>query len=129
VGEDKRRDGFNKRDMKRHYLIYYLRVLNRDTGDSIGHLVDVTPHGIMVIRDSPLEVGSRYSLRIRWRNGAGNLKLADFNGVCRWCQPDVNPDFYGAGFSITPINIGDVESIAQLINDMAMPDGVSDNID
>ncbi len=112
----------NKRDLKRHYLIYYLRVFNRENGEVLGHLVDITAKGIMIMRDSPIEVGKNYSMRIRWRNAAGKLQLADFDGICRWCRPDVNPDFYGAGFAISPANEEHVAVIADLIDDLAMPD-------
>ncbi|MDR1520779.1 MAG: PilZ domain-containing protein, partial [Planctomycetota bacterium] len=104
----------------------YLRVFNRNTGDVIGNLVDITTKGIMILRDSPIEVGGSYSLRLRWRNHEDRLQLADFSGVCRWCRPDVNPDFYGAGFTITPANVDDVERISRLIDDLSMPES---NID
>lgn len=119
----------NKRDMKRHYLIYYLRVFNRDNGEVLGYLVDITPKGVMIMRDSPIEVGGDYSMRIRWRNSAGRLQIADFEGVCRWCRPDVNPDFYGAGFAITSADADHVESIRSLIRDLGMSDGGIEGID
>lgn len=110
----------NKRNMKRHYLIYYLRVFNRENGEVLGHLVDVTPKGIMIMRDSPIEVGGTYSMRLRWRNEAGKLQLADFEGVCRWSRPDVNPDFYGAGFAITSAAPEHIGAIHELIDDLSM---------
>lgn len=123
---DRVTDIINKRDLKRHYLIYYLRVYNRSNGEVMGHLVDITANGVMILRDSPIEVGTSYAMRIRWRNSEGKLQLADFDGVCRWCRPDVNPDFYGAGFIITPRDDGDsekhVQAIQKLIDDLAMPE-------
>ncbi len=119
----------NKRDLKRHYLIYYLRVFNRDTGEVLGHLVDITPKGVMLMRDSPLEVGVNYKMRLRWRNAAGKLQLADFDGDCRWCRPDVNPDFYGAGFAISSSNEVHVDAILTLINDLGMPDSKIEGVD
>ncbi len=125
----KSEDLSEQRILKRHYLIYYLRVFNRSTGEVLGHLVDITTKGIMIMRDSPLDIGENYSLRIRWRNAAGRLQLADFEGVCRWCRPDVNPDFYGAGFQITTTNELHVQAIQGLINDLAMPDSSLETFD
>lgn len=122
MAKNKSDDAVNKRDMKRHYLIYYLRVFNRENGEVLGHLVDITTKGIMIMRDSPIEVGLNYALRIRWRNAAGRLQLADFEGECRWCRPDVNPDFYGAGFVISSDSNIHIAPISQLINDLSMPD-------
>lgn len=119
---DKLEDPENKRILKRHYLIYYLRVFNRENGEVLGHLVDITTKGIMIMRDSPINVGEDYKLRIRWRNSSGKLQLADFDGVCKWCRPDVNPDFYGAGFVITSAAPEHVAAISNLIADLAMPE-------
>ena len=115
-------DMSNKRNMKRHYLIYYLRVFNRENGEVLGHLVDITTKGVMIMRDSPIEVGGSYSMRLRWRNSLGQLQLVDFEGSCRWCKPDVNPDFYAAGFAITTKKPDDVDVISRLIRDLGMPD-------
>ncbi len=121
-------DIVNQRNLKRHYLIYYLRVFNRETGEVLGHLVDITTKGIMIMRDSPIEVGVNYSLRLRWRNASGRLQLADFEGICRWCRPDVNPDFYGAGFAISAASQEHIEAIQSLINDLGMPDAQLDDL-
>lgn len=120
--EPRRDDPANQRMLRRHYLIYYLRVFDRDTGAVVGHLVDITPKGIMVIRDAPLEVGTKMKLRIRWRSSVGRLQFADFEGECRWCRPDVNPDFYGAGFVISAASEEHVKAISELIADLAMPE-------
>ncbi|MCD8138999.1 MAG: PilZ domain-containing protein [Planctomycetaceae bacterium] len=121
-------EGKNKRDLKRHYLIYYLRVFNRENGEVLGHLVDITTKGIMILRDSPIEAGRNYSLRLRWRNSQGRLQLADFEGDCRWCRPDINPDFYGAGFAITSASEEHVQAIQALIRDLAMPESQIEDV-
>ncbi len=123
-------DGFeNKRDLKRHYLMFYLRVFNRDTGEVLGHLVDITTKGVMIMRETPVETGKEYNLRLRWRDAADKLQIADFSGVCRWCHPDVNPDFYGAGFAITIADESHVKAIHSLIEDLGMPSGRIDGIE
>ena len=119
--EDKRIDDpSNQRMLRRHYLIYYLRVFDRVTGAVIGHLVDITPKGIMIIRDAPMEVGTMVKMRLRWRSSIGRLQVADFEGECKWCRPDVNPDFYGAGFSIASASEENVKAISELIADLSM---------
>lgn len=117
-------EGADKRDLKRHYLIYYLRVFNRETGEVLGHLVDITTKGVMILRDSPIDVGGNYSMRLRWRSNDGKLRIADFEGICRWSRPDVNPDFYGAGFAITSASPEHIEAIRTLIHELSMSSGV-----
>lgn len=124
MAEEERRkdDPSNQRMLRRHYLIYYLRVFDRETGAVIGHLVDITEKGIMIIRDAPIEIGTVLKLRLRWRSSVGRLQMADFEGECRWCRPDVNPDFYGAGFVISAATAEHVKAISELISDLAMPE-------
>ena len=117
----KEEEAENQRVMRRHYLIYYLRVFDRDTGAVIGHLVDITQKGIMIIRDAPMKVGEVMKLRLRWRSSVGRLQVVDFEGECRWCRPDVNPDFYGAGFAISAASEEHVKAILELIGDLEMP--------
>lgn len=111
----------NKRALKRHYLIYYLRVMDRKSGTVLGHLVDVNEQGIMLMCDSPIQVGSEYSMRLRWRDNSGHLVVTDFDGACRWCHPDVNPDFFGAGFTISLTDTETVAAVRHLITELGMP--------
>ena len=110
------------RRFQRHFLIYYLRVFDRKTGEILGHLVDLAEGGVMLMRDQPFTVGASHEMRLRWRNAEGRLRLLDFGGICRWCHPDVNPDFYAAGFEITSIQEDDRAVIKQLINDLGLPE-------
>lgn len=114
--------GANSRQYKRHYLIYYLRVFDRKSGEVLGHLVDLAEGGVMLMRDTPFEAGTKHSMRLRWRNAEGRLQIVDFEGTCRWCRPDVNPDFFAAGFSIETQNNDDIETIRSLIVDLGLPD-------
>ncbi len=47
----------NKRQLKRVHLIYYLRIFDNNSGNNIGHLVDITTQGIMMISEKPIPAG------------------------------------------------------------------------
>ena len=53
-----------RRHFKRRHLIYYLRVFNRKTGDLLGHLVDVTRDGIMLINEDHVPLDIEMDLRM-----------------------------------------------------------------
>jgi hypothetical protein len=90
----------NKRKLKRVHLIYYLRLFDNQTNDQVGHLVDITTEGIMMI-------------------SAGNITGRDeieFQARSLWCRKDFNPDFYVAGFKIEKISAKELKTITALIN-------------
>jgi len=120
--DQSRDDASNQRKLKRRYLVYYLRVFERKTGEVLGHLVDITEGGVMLMRENKLETGKMYSMRLRWRTSEGKLQVVDFEGECRWCRPDINPDFFDAGFSISPKDEETLRTIRNLIGDLGMPD-------
>ena len=111
------------RAQERISLIYYLRVFDRKNGDVLGFLVDITTKGIMVMRESPIVPKQSYSLRLRWRDAEARLHVVDFEGECRWCKQDMNPDLYVAGFSISAINSEDLDIINHLIEELGLPPG------
>ena len=53
-----------KRKLNRRHLIYYLRVFDRDTSILIGHLVDITAEGIMLISEDPIETDNIFQLKM-----------------------------------------------------------------
>jgi len=63
-----------KRKLKRRHLIYYLRVFEKNADQPIGHMVDISDEGMMLISEDPAE--------------------------SRWCREDENPDFYNTGFQL-----------------------------
>jgi hypothetical protein len=94
-------EGANRRMVKRRHLIYYLRVWDLDSEKVIGHVVDLTPEGIMLISDQQIETGKEFNLEIRWDDPEGESKKINFRAESRWSKPDVNASFYDTGFMIT----------------------------
>ena len=54
-----------KREIKRRHLIYYLRVFDRKTDQLLGHLVNITPQGIMLISEESLATDTTFQLRMK----------------------------------------------------------------
>ena len=53
-----------KRKIKRVHLIYYLRLFDKQTNNQVGHLVDITTEGIMMISEEPIEIGKDFSFKM-----------------------------------------------------------------
>jgi len=106
----------NKRQHKRAHLIYYLRIFDTDNGADIGHLVDITPQGIMLISEKPITVGKDFSFRMQLPDLVADHEEVSFSARCLWCKQDFIPDFYVSGYLIENISPQETKTIIALIN-------------
>ncbi len=105
----------DRRTIKRRHLIFYLRVFELDAEQPLGHVVDITAEGMMLISDQPIPIGQNHTLEIRLPDTEGALKPMQFRAVCRWCDNDINPSFYDSGFEFLEKKSQDIETIRSLI--------------
>ncbi len=104
------------RRQERTRLIYHLRVFDARRKRLLGQLVDITPEGLMLIGESQLPAGRKYSLRMDLpRNLMADTHLT-FSAESKWCVKDQSENFYSMGFrivKITPEALGVVQKLAQ----------------
>jgi len=113
-----------RRKTKRRYLLYYARIFDPLTRQQVGNLVDITPHGIMVLSPEPFEVGKKYTLRMELSEEVSNDPHMDLTAISRWSHPDIDPRLYNTGFELTrisPENEGTIQRIIAIF-------GFRDNI-
>lgn len=89
-----------RRSTRRRHLIYYLRVWDSDTKKLLGHVVDITTEGLMLISDEPIELNKSFNLEMQWHDDSGETKKICFKAESRWKHKDVNAAFYDTGFII-----------------------------
>ena len=118
-GENMSKD---KRIQRRRHLIYYLKVVFPETGESIGRLVDITPVGMMIISEKPLETGQEIPVRIIFPSVLAANTCLDMVGETVWCHLDVNPDYYAVGFRFN----SPTEESALLVKDLVDSFGFRD---
>ncbi len=111
-----------KRKLQRRHLIYYLRVFDRNMVNLIGHLVDITPEGVMVISENPIEIGKTFQMRMILPKEFFGKEQITFDAVSRWTDKDINPNFYDTGFQLENISKENIEIITQLIEDFGFND-------
>lgn len=109
-----------QRSLSRHHLIYYLRVFDGISSRVVGHIVDISPQGIMLITDEPITVQEEYRLRMRFPGAGSEQEELIFDAVCRWCREDDNPEFYIAGFQIQELPEAAANFIQGLIAEFGM---------
>lgn len=89
-----------RRRFERKYLLFYLRVLDGNRGDVVGHLINFSDQGLMLVSYNDIEVPKEYKLRLRLPAVACEHDMVAFEAMSRWCRKDVNPDFYLSGYEV-----------------------------
>lgn len=105
-----------ERTLKRRHLIYYLEIHDEDSGELIGHLVDITTRGIKLISKNPIEMDKDYQMRMMLPDGYFKEKFVHFTGKSVWSGNDINPDFYDTGFEVANLDKEIRKIVIKLIN-------------
>lgn len=111
----------HERKAPRRHLIYYLRVYDRASGQQLGHLVDLTTEGVMLVSERKLEKGV-HALRMDLPATICGKTVLEFDAECLWSRNDVNPDFYDSGFRL----VNPDRETARCIEDLILMYGFRD---
>lgn len=106
-----------QRQVARRHLVFYLRVFDGMGSRVLGHLMDISSHGLMLLSDEPVAVNEEYRLRMRLPKEVAGSDEVLFGAVSRWCRQDENPDFYITGFQIQDMDDATRELMSRLIEE------------
>ncbi|MBU1568098.1 MAG: PilZ domain-containing protein [Proteobacteria bacterium] len=107
------------REVDRKYLVFYLRIYDGMSSKILGHLVDISEKGMMLISDNPISVNENYRLRMRLPTQMKERSEIMFDAMSRWCKSDANPDFFLAGFQIHNLEQSSRDLVLTLIRDFS----------
>ena len=96
--------GAEKRKFKRWYLIMYLRVYDQNTGELLGHIVDINKEGMRLVSDNPIPSNQPFQLWVDVPKESASRQRIELEAESLWSAPDVNPDFFDTGFRIHNIS-------------------------
>ena len=107
-----------KRIYKRHQLIYYLELLAYDTEHCIGHILDISPEGMMVMSERPFAMHEVYSFKIAYRLPHKGRQTFPIKACSRWCLRDMHANFFDTGFEMVELNHHALQKIEFIIQTM-----------
>lgn len=116
------RDYSEKRDTERKYLAFYLRVFDGASPQVLGHVVNLSAQGIMLLSDTEIPLDKDYTLRMRFPTSTADKGELLFKATSRWSKKDENPDFFLTGFQIHDLKPEDQESIIELLEEFSFLD-------
>jgi hypothetical protein len=112
-----------RRKAKRRHLLYYLRVYNARTGRLLGHLVDISPGGVMVVSPHRRRLGRTIRLRVVLPDPhPRRARRFEFEATTKWCRRDVNPDLWDTGLETTSLGRKQAGEIETLVDDYGFRD-------
>lgn len=109
-----------RRSVYRRHLVFYLRIFRQEDNTIFGHVVDLSPMGVMVLTEKQVVVDKVYQLRmsIPALNGvSGEREDLLFNASCRWCREDGNPEFFLSGLQINSLAERERARLEELVRD------------
>jgi len=115
TGNEKK--GAEQRQVSRRHLLFYLRVFDGMSSRVVGHLIDISAKGLMLLCDEPVALNEEYRLRMRLPLDIVGTDEIVFKSTSRWCRPDDNPDFYISGFQIQGLDSESERAISSLIEE------------
>ncbi len=104
------------RIMTRKELVFYLEISNADTGEMLGHIVDLTTRGCKVVNKDGFAKGESYSLKFSLPDGRYGVPDITFNAISRWTKPDINPDYLVTGFEIIRLGANERKIVRKLMD-------------
>ncbi len=102
----------------RKELLFYLNILDENTHDPLGHLVNLSNEGMMIIitdKPSSFQKGDVKNVSIQLPDfDEFTKKFINLQVEVRWMKPDNNPKLYRIGCYFVKINSDDLPIIKQV---------------
>jgi hypothetical protein len=105
-----------RRKLKRWIISYYLSIVDNKTQQVIGHLVDLSPAGLLMDSKIPIPINQTFYLRLDFMediNGSASLQITARSIWCR--QDEIQPMVYNAGFEISALSAADLETVNLIV--------------
>lgn len=108
----------DKRIFKRRQLICYLELFN-DTGENrIGHVVDISLEGMLVMSEKPFAMHQPYGFSIAFKKPSCPRQMLRINARSKWCRRGMNANYYDTGFELVGLEPTTVEALEYIMEAM-----------
>lgn len=105
-----------RRTTPRKKFALYLRVMNDDTQEQLGHMVEVSSTGLQLETTAPMPLDRDFYLRLELTPELADRPFIVFIARSRWCKTDIiEPNLYRVGFAITEILPDDQQTFVNIV--------------
>ena len=114
-----------QRGLARRELIYYLKAVDRQTGQELGRMGDIHDQGMLLMCEKPLPVGGRYDIGLelpKALQAESGIKALELCCEAVWTRPGPRAaSYHESGMMFTNVTVPQRHIIGQLIDLFAMP--------
>jgi hypothetical protein len=108
-----------QRSQQRWNLVHHLRVLKAENNELLGHLVDVTTEGMMLISEQAIPLQCTFNLRMEIPADDDAVpQMIALTAESLWTKKDVNPTFHDTGFRLIDPSRYAINAISRLIDEL-----------
>ncbi len=116
-----------ERKSRRKNLLYYLKVRDAKTGETIGRAIDISRGGIRLCGRDPISEAVKFDFSVDLPKSWYNDRPLTFKAKSLWTAKDINPDLYVTGFSFEDISLTGLAKIDRLMSAASFPESFEAN--
>lgn len=105
----------DRRDSERKSPGLYFGIVDRNSGNIVGTLGDITIRGLMLVGDNPFDTNAVYQLKLVMPTAILGSREIPFDGRCVWSKETAESSRFCAGFQFTDISSQNVERIELMV--------------
>lgn len=99
-----------RRNLERRDFSFYMQLVNDETQELVGHLVDISSGGFKLDSQTPIPLNKDFRFRMDLTSEVAEKPTMTFLARSKWCQSDpLDPFVYNVGFQLINIAPGDLE--------------------
>ena len=107
----------DQRKLRRLHIVCYLRVFDRESGELVGHIADISTGGMMLVGDREIELDRDHKLVMELPIEGNQRTKVRLTAHSVWSRLDANPDFHNTGFKLKRPSVRAVQRIKELIDE------------
>lgn len=90
----------DKRKLYRNKVSQPYLLANRETGEPLGQVANISTEGFMIVHGHQLEIDRMYPCRLKFPEEILGADSMIFEARCVWCERDPYSDQYNVGFAL-----------------------------
>ena len=98
-----------RRQKDRKEFSYYMRLVDSETQELVGHLTDISTGGFKMDSQNPIPINKDFRFRMDLTSEVANKPSMIFLARSKWCEVDpLDPFTYNVGFQLISIAPSDL---------------------